>query len=61
MPLDNDHGRVNPKPHAGVLGSSRDLIGNPVRIRGCPAAVSENDIHNDALVACVSRGLGSGG
>ena len=34
---------------AGALNER--LIGNPVKIRGCPAAVSENERRNQALIA----------
>ncbi len=29
-----------------VLGVRSERIGNPVRFRGCPAAVSENDLRH---------------
>lgn len=42
---------------AGALDSSRAATGNPVRIRGCPAAVSDNDLHKSTLTGRLgSRG-----
>jgi hypothetical protein len=41
-----------------VLGPFARGQGNPVRIRGCPAAVSENDVHH--MHWPPTLGLGSG-